>query len=122
DPQCQSDLDLDYVGDACEGLRTPGAAGPVGFGPSDDFDQDGLRNAIDTCPRQPVVGTACNDAGGCPTGATCADGVCTHVDSDGDGRGDACDNCPWTANANQADTDGDFVGDACEVGDTCIAR
>jgi hypothetical protein len=35
-------------------------------------------------------------------------------DSDGDGRIDACDDCPGTANAEQADADGDGVGDACD--------
>jgi hypothetical protein len=35
-------------------------------------------------------------------------------DLDGDGAGDACDNCPETPNADQADGDGDGVGDACD--------
>jgi hypothetical protein len=35
-------------------------------------------------------------------------------DEDGDGRDDACDNCPQLANADQNDRDGDGVGDACD--------
>jgi gliding motility-associated-like protein len=35
-------------------------------------------------------------------------------DSDGDGIDNNLDNCPSTANANQADTDGDGVGDLCD--------
>ena len=40
-------------------------------------------------------------------------------DTDGDGIPDACDNCPFVANVDQADLDEDGVGDAC---DNCIHR
>ena len=38
------------------------------------------------------------------------------VDADNDGITDDEDNCPDTANLNQADTDMDGVGDACDTG------
>jgi len=38
----------------------------------------------------------------------------TLVDSDGDNLNNAFDNCPETANENQADGDGDGVGDVCD--------
>ncbi|HEX6026111.1 MAG TPA: hypothetical protein VFZ00_29230 [Solirubrobacter sp.] len=37
------------------------------------------------------------------------------VDTDGDGRPDASDNCPDVPNSDQADRDEDGVGNACEV-------
>ena len=45
-------------------------------------------------------------------GETDEGGVCD--DADADGVLDPVDNCPLTANANQADSDHDGVGDACE--------
>ncbi|HQX31454.1 MAG TPA: hypothetical protein PLE71_15710, partial [Flavobacteriales bacterium] len=41
----------------------------------------------------------------------------TVEDGDGDGVGDACDNCVSTSNASQANADGDSAGDACELCD-----
>ncbi|MBI3785022.1 MAG: thrombospondin type 3 repeat-containing protein [Deltaproteobacteria bacterium] len=38
----------------------------------------------------------------------------TQSDSDGDGWGDANDNCPATPNTDQADADWDGLGDACD--------
>ncbi|MBZ5713747.1 thrombospondin type 3 repeat-containing protein [Nannocystis pusilla] len=126
---CQADVDGDHVGDACAGTMLPGAAGPVGIGPDDDFDQDGLTNDEDACPRQPVTPQACDGAGDCPLGAGCRNGLCGHADSDGDGIGDICDTCPWGKNpaqiqmgqAEEDDEDGDFVGAACETHNTATA-
>ena len=38
-------------------------------------------------------------------------------DTDGDGIGDAVDNCPEIANPDQEDADGDGMGDVCDTGD-----
>jgi len=47
-------------------------------------------------------------------------------DRDGDGVGDACDNCPGVSNSSQTDSDGDGVGDACDPcpygGDSTLDR
>jgi hypothetical protein len=65
---------------------------------------------------------ACRGPADCPGGQICREGVCgypepdgcfDYTDSDGDGVGDACDNCPDTYNPRQRDPDGDGVGDAC---------
>jgi hypothetical protein len=128
---CQTDANNDGIGDACEGAMHPSAAGPVGFGPNDDFDQDGLVNALDGCPRIPVPRTVdCSESpAACPSGSVCTEGVCNHADFDQDGVGDVCDTCPAGPNPNQTeggeasvdDPDGDFVGSTCEAGLACGA-
>jgi len=130
---CQIDNDSSMIGDACEGETINAfAGGPVGFGDQDDFDQDGLINSLDGCPRQPLAEepiecTADNADTTCGEGRPCSPaGICNHLDSDGDGVGNACDTCAFQPNPGQAmeggsqddDPDGDFVGELCEVGAT----
>jgi hypothetical protein len=127
---CQVDAALDMVGDACAGTMMAGAAGPVGLAPEDDFDQDGLTNVNDGCPRQPVAAQPCDGPEDCPEAAQCTDGVCNHSDHDNDGVGDACDTCPFDPNPKQVvegqdiddDPDGDFVGNVCEGAPQCFDR
>ncbi len=134
---CQRDADLDMIGDACFGMESDDAAGPVGFGDEDDFDQDGLVNLDDGCPRQPELDRiACADDDACGVGRACvgatddAMGLCNHSDVDFDGVGDLCDTCAHVGNATQIvdggaqddDADGDFIGLDCELGDGCEER
>jgi hypothetical protein len=131
---CQTDANDDLVGDACEGMMVrPNAAGPVGFGDADDFDQDGITNLLDTCPRHPIADAemvACTNSDECGDGRRCDDGWCNHVDTDQDAVGDVCDTCSYSANPNQTleggaqedDSDGDFVGSVCETSPACAVQ
>ena len=104
------DADADGVMDECDGCPndpTKTVPGICGCGIADtDTDGDGTPDCFDQCPNDPAkVATGfC----GCGTPDSLDDG-------DGDGIIDCLDNCPITANANQADGNGNGVGDACET-------
>ncbi|HUT99836.1 MAG TPA: thrombospondin type 3 repeat-containing protein [Myxococcota bacterium] len=137
----QADADDDGVGDLCD--NCPALANPVDAdsGVQLDADSDGLGDecdpdddgdgvcdpdqagagctGVDSCPSNPNPRPACTaatalvDCAG--AGDVCAGSVCiAQLDSDGDGIGDECDNCPADANAGQEDVDGDGVGNVCD--------
>ena len=61
---------------------------------SDDYDDDGMEDNFDNCPRVPNA---------------------DQFDADGDNVGDLCDNCRDLGNESQANLDGDQEGDACDL-------
>lgn len=73
-------------------------AGDEAFDVRADLDNDG-------CVTDADLGIAANNQGAELVAA---------ADADGDGAGDAFDNCPDVANADQADGDDDGPGDACD--------
>ncbi len=60
---------------------------------ADDYDNDGIEDSFDNCPRANNLDQA---------------------DADGDGFGDRCDNCATTSNLDQLNRDGDVLGDVCD--------
>ncbi|MGF1465127.1 MAG: thrombospondin type 3 repeat-containing protein [Sandaracinaceae bacterium] len=61
---------------------------------ADDYDNDGIEDPFDNCPRWHNV---------------------EQLDSDGDLFGDACDNCATVANPDQFNFDGDEFGNVCDI-------
>jgi Tol biopolymer transport system component len=103
----QSDLDRDYLGDACDVCVHDAG---------NDVDLDGICAAQDNCPELPNPDQADQDADG--VGDLCDNcpryNPTQSLDEDGDGVPCAQDNCPVTANPDQADADADGNGDACD--------
>jgi Tol biopolymer transport system component len=105
-----ADQDNDEVFELFSALRI------VACGPGEDDDGDRFCNDEDNCPAVPNPGQEDSDGDG--LGNACDD--CT--DTDGDGFGNPgfpatlcpIDNCPSVPNPLQADADSDFVGDVCD--------
>jgi len=69
----------------------------------------GLIAVDEPCPSDSDGDTIADPYDNCPNSANS-----DQADADSDGVGDVCDNCPDTANPDQADADGDGTGDACD--------
>lgn len=102
----------DAIDDDCDGVVDNGCSsfglGAVCYDHSDC--------ASDVCLGASIV-SGLGTGGGELTDDVAGFCACGGADSDADGHGDSCDNCPAVANFSQADADADGVGDACEV--TC---
>jgi hypothetical protein len=88
-------------------------------GPDEGACQGMVLNALGLAVCSALVpGVPCDHfedlTAGANTAATCNDGAATLLDLDGDGLGNACDNCDADYNPTQADGDLDGIGDACE--------
>ena len=73
----------------------------------DDADDDQVSDSLDNCAPTDTRLLKCQ-------GHISACSNPTQADSDGDGVGDACDNCPDDSNSQQLDRDRDSYGDACD--------
>jgi hypothetical protein len=73
-----------------------------------DSDDDGIADQIDNCPLVANPDQVDSDNDG--KGDACDD----FLDSDSDGIADQTDNCPLVANPDQVDSDNDGKGDVCD--------
>ncbi len=98
-----------------------------------DADADGIEDAADNCPQTPngpdkgtclpgsdKAGAVCYSNADCVIGCS-SNGICdlSQQDTDADGVGDVCDNCPAHCNMYQLDADKDGIGDVCDTTPSC---
>lgn len=112
---CEPDCNENGMVDECDilfGSSTDcSAPGPEpGNGIPDECEADCDSDGLpDGCESDADADLSSDDCDNCPLTANN-----DQADADADGHGDACDNCPWIANASQTDGDGDGIGNACD--------
>jgi hypothetical protein len=98
-----------------------------------DNDEDGIPDSEDNCPNKPngplfgtcmpgsdKAGATCHSDADCVIGCSTS-GKCSlnQEDTDKDGVGDVCDNCPAVCNPQQLDANGNGKGDLCDPAPGC---
>ncbi|MBI3785277.1 MAG: hypothetical protein HY270_17940 [Deltaproteobacteria bacterium] len=126
---CRASAGVCDVAESCDGVHNDCPAD--GFAPTTTLCRssagvcdapESCTGASTNCPADGFASstTVCRaSSGACDVAETCTGSglscpADTFVDSDGDGIGDGCDNCPGVANADQADDDGDHIGNLCD--------
>ncbi len=97
-----------------------GACTPLGPPPEGSCYTDQNCAPNEVCTGQQCVTRECRRDAQCPLGEVCDQGLCkidTSADRDRDGVPDGVDNCQEVANAGQEDSDGDGRGDTCDEDD-----
>ena len=128
-----NDYDNDGINDDVD--NCPNAYNPG----QEDADADGVGDVCDNCLAAPNgpdlgicivgdVGNYCMSDGDCGAGGVCS---MHQADSDGDGIGDACDNCWEVINPDQLDSNSNcpapsygtdpLCGDACDISQVNIS-
>jgi hypothetical protein len=92
-----------------------------------DPSSDGTHICLDSSYSDGYAWEWASTEGGVPLLASWDGPHCFEIrdcgpDSDGDGWGDWCDNCPDQENPDQSDTDQDGIGDVCDQPRICVSH